>query len=239
MNKYTYIFIILFAISIKPTIAQRAATFFIQDSAGNLYPQTAYDSLSKVKSIILRPYKTNGIIEGYLITNAPVNTIPFVPKKKKYNIMEVFTIDNKVLQIGGKMPKYIITDLDGNNYNSDSLKGKVVVMNFWFKSCGPCKHEIPYLNGLVDYYSSNEEVKFIALGLDDSIACGIFLQRINYNYHIVPDARPLSQKWDIYAFPTHIIINKQGTIVLYTEGYASGIEYYLDEGIKEGLRGKE
>lgn len=235
ITKKLFLFIGLTCFVFKPSFAQQAPNFFIQDSAGNLYPQSAYDSLSHVKSIILSPYKNRGIIEGYLITKAPVNTVPFVPKKKKYNIAEIFSLDNAVLRIGGKMPKYNLTDLDGNNYNSDSLKGKVVVINFWFKACGPCKQEIPYLNGLVDYYKSNENVKFIALGLDDSIACGIFLQRIPYNYYIIPDSRSLAESWQIHGFPTHIIIDKKGKIILYCEGYTSGIEYYLNEGIKLGF----
>ncbi len=239
MNKGIYIFIIALVVLLNTNTAkaQRAENFFIQDSAGNLYPQSAYDSLSKVKSIILSPYKNNGIIEGYLISAATVNTntVPFVPEKKKYNLSEIFTTDNTVLQIGGNIPKYKFTDLEGNKYNSDSLKGKVVVLNFWFKTCGPCKQEMPYLNGLVDYYKSNDNVKFIAVGLDDSVACGIFLQRLNFIYHIVPNGRDLAQSWQISSFPTNIIINKQGKIILYCEGYAHGIENYLNEGIKQGL----
>jgi len=88
---------------------------------------------------------------------------------------------------------------------------------------------------LVDYYKNNENVKFIALGLDDSIACGIFLQRIPYNYYIIPDSRSLAESWQIHGFPTHIIIDKKGKIILYCEGYTSGIEYYLNEGIKLGF----
>jgi len=120
ITRKLFLFIGLTCFVFKPSFAQQAPNFFIQDSAGNLYPQSAYDSLRHVKSIILSPYKNRGIIEGYLITKAPVNTVPFVPKKKKYNIAEIFSLDNALLRIGGKMPKYNLTDLDGNNYNSDS-----------------------------------------------------------------------------------------------------------------------
>lgn len=223
---------VFFAPSLK---AQRAETFFIKDSIGNLYPQSAFDSLSKVKSIILVPFKNRGIIEGYQITTAKVNAVPFTPKNKKYDIARVFTTDNPTLRIGGPMPPYKLMDLDGNVYHSDSMKGKVVVMNFWFKTCGPCKQEIPFLNGLVDYYANNSKVKFLAMGLDDSIACGIFLQRVPFQYQIVPEARDLANTWNISHYPTHIIIDKKGKIILYCEGYAPSIEYYLNEAIKSAL----
>lgn len=213
----------------------RAESFYIQDSLGNLYSQNLYDSLIKVKTIYLQPIKSQTEIIGYVIKALPQNIIPFTVPKKHYNIQEVYS-ENHSLSVGQKIKSFDFVDLDGNHFHSDSLKGKVIVLNFWFKNCGPCKAEIPYLNGLVNYYKNNNNIVFIAGSLDDSIACGIFLQRMNYLYHIVPSVRDWTQKYDIYSFPTHIIIDTKGVIKMYCEGYAPGIENYIYEAIQQSLK---
>ena len=48
----------------------------------------------------------------------------------------------------GRAPAYEFTTLDGTEVSSDSLRGKVVVLNFWATWCGPCKLEMPSLQAL-------------------------------------------------------------------------------------------
>ena len=43
---------------------------------------------------------------------------------------------------------FTLTDIEGNTWQSDELKGDVVVFNFWFTTCPPCKKEIPELTSL-------------------------------------------------------------------------------------------
>lgn len=237
MHKTLYISIFFFAgllISSSAT-AQQASDVFIKDASGKTYPLSAYDSLSKVETIMLIPVKTSGVIEGYIIKPIAQTLIPFVPDDKKYNILEIAVTDNPTLKIGQKMPAFKLNDMNGKVYIKDSLKGKVIVMNFWFKACGPCKQEMPYLNGLADYYKDNREVAFIGASTDDSVVCEAFLQKNIFKYHIVPKCRDLADKWNIHSFPINIVIDKQGKIALYTEGYNFGIENYLNEAIKQAL----
>ncbi len=55
-------------------------------------------------------------------------------------------------KIGEPQPAWHFTDLQGNVVTSDSLKGKVVVLDFWATWCGPCKKEIPNLIKLQKQY---------------------------------------------------------------------------------------
>ena len=62
---------------------------------------------------------------------------------------------------------FSVTDIEGNEYSLNSLKDKIIVLNFWFVQCEPCVREIPELNNLVEKYK-DKDVVFIAFNaLDD------------------------------------------------------------------------
>src|SRR5689334_18943077 len=50
------------------------------------------------------------------------------------------------------LPQVAYTDTNGTAYTPDSLKGKVVVVNFWATWCKPCQKEIPDLSKIYDKY---------------------------------------------------------------------------------------
>jgi len=59
-------------------------------------------------------------------------------------------------------PAFNLRDLDGKDWTLNSLRGKIVVLNFWFTTCLPCIKEMPELNALVAAYS-DMPVIFLAL----------------------------------------------------------------------------
>ena len=80
--------------------------------------------------------------------------------------------------IGKPALPFSVTDLLGNAYSIDKLKGKLIVINFWFVECKPCIMEMPDLNKLVEKYkkgtkpesdASQEEVATIQSLLFETI----------------------------------------------------------------------
>src|SRR5690349_10846086 len=51
---------------------------------------------------------------------------------------------------GKVLPPFLARDLNGNTVTLETLRGKVVYLNFWFLSCAPCIAEIPNLNRLYE-----------------------------------------------------------------------------------------
>lgn len=135
-------------------------------------------------------------------------------------------------------PAFSATDLNGNTYKLDELKGKTVVLNFWFIGCKPCVMEMPHLNKLVEKYG-NENVVFIAFALDNEAALRKFLVKNPFNYNIIPDAGIIAQEtYNVNSFPTSIIIDKQGNVQDYLIGYSEDVDEKLMTFIDKSLEVK-
>jgi len=113
-------------------------------------------------------------------------------------------------------PPFSLTSLQGKKFELAALRGKVVVLNFWFTGCAPCVAEFGRLNRLVNKFR-NKQVVFIAPTLDNVTTLKRFLKEHRFKYHIVPNAGSLivstySDGSGRVVFPTHIVINKEGEI---------------------------
>lgn len=53
-------------------------------------------------------------------------------------------------------PYFSGKSIKGTVFSSENFKGKVTLLNFWFISCMPCMHEIPYLNKIHKDYSGKD-----------------------------------------------------------------------------------
>ncbi len=108
-------------------------------------------------------------------------------------------------------PDFNVKTLEGKDLNLSTLKGKVVVLNFWFIGCAPCRVEMPGLNKLTDEFTG-KDVVFIAFALDQTEALEKFLKTTEFKYQVVPKAGDIASLFGAEVYPTHIIINKEGEI---------------------------
>ena len=101
--------------------------------------------------------------------------------------------------------------LEGKPLKLSDLKGKVIVLNFWFVGCPPCRIEMPGLNTLTDEFK-DEDVVFIAFALDNAEALREFLKEKEFTYQIVPDSSKIASLYGVKVYPTHVLINKKGEL---------------------------
>jgi thiol-disulfide isomerase/thioredoxin len=106
---------------------------------------------------------------------------------------------------------FSVTDIDGNVYTNENLKGKVVVVNFWFIGCVPCVEEIPVLNQLAEKYKE-KDVVFLAVSYDGKSELEEFLTRQQFDYRIVPKNTSMAADYHVMAYPDHMIIDKKSVI---------------------------
>lgn len=132
-------------------------------------------------------------------------------------------------------PEFDVKTLDGKSLRLSDLKGKVLVLNFWFIGCAPCRVEMPGLNILTAEFKG-EDVVFIAFATDGAEALKKFLETKEFKYQIVPGAEKIAELYGVEVFPTHVIINKQGQIEFFMTGGSKDRHEQLRPLIKNLLR---
>ena len=139
--------------------------------------------------------------------------------------------------IGQNAPEFTAPDLQGTTYTLSKLRGKVVVLNFWFAGCSPCRQEMPELNELVKKYG-NQNIQFIGFTMDQTDMAKKFLSKTKFDYHTIPNSSKIANAYKVEAFPTNVVIDKTGKIVYGVTGYDptdKSTMQKLDQAISEAL----
>jgi thiol-disulfide isomerase/thioredoxin len=109
-------------------------------------------------------------------------------------------------------PAFSVTSLEGKQYDLASLRGKTVVLNFWFLGCPPCVAEVPELNKLVAEFK-DKNVVFLALALDDEKRCAPSSKKRSSNTKSSRMLQTLLWASMKSVFSPHIILDAEGNIV--------------------------
>jgi cytochrome c biogenesis protein CcmG, thiol:disulfide interchange protein DsbE len=120
-------------------------------------------------------------------------------------------------------PDVTFKDLQGSNLTLASLKGKVVVVNFWATWCAPCRVEIPMLMGVQQKYSS-QGLTLLGVAMDDegtkvvqpfvqTMKFNVGGQPMTMNYPIVIGNDDISTKFGgMLGLPMTYLISRDGKV---------------------------
>ncbi|MEL7148272.1 MAG: TlpA disulfide reductase family protein, partial [Bacteroidota bacterium] len=139
------------------------------------------------------------------------------------------------LKVGDEMANFSIPDIAGDRFTLSDMKGKVVVINFWFIGCGPCRTEIPHLNKLVKKYES-DDVVFVAVALDGPTNIKKFLKKKAFTYRIAPEGISVAKQFNITYYPTNMVLDQEGKVAYVSTGYSPAVPPAIDSQITKLLK---
>ena len=136
----------------------------------------------------------------------------------------------KVCVLGKPMPGFSAASISGDLVEMQNLKGKVVVINFWFIDCAPCIAELPGMNKLArEYRDKNVELLAITWESPGRIK-EEFLVKYKLDFTIIPVAMKLINKIIASGYPTTFITDESGIIQSAwnggSTGESAGAEFY-------------
>ncbi len=113
------------------------------------------------------------------------------------------------------LPEFAVQDMEGDLFTSDTLQGKVALVNFWATWCGPCKIEMPWF---VEFQRKYKDQGFtvLAISLDEGGWDPVreFAAEMELNFPVALGDDPLAMDFGgIHALPTTMIVDREGNIV--------------------------
>jgi cytochrome c biogenesis protein CcmG/thiol:disulfide interchange protein DsbE len=114
-------------------------------------------------------------------------------------------------EVGKPAPDFQVTTADGQKLKLSDFKGQVLVLNFWATWCGPCKQELPLLEG---YYRARQAagLRILAVATEDSLT----------PYQLRPLAKiltiPMVKRFkgddygEIKMLPTNFVVDRKGIL---------------------------
>jgi cytochrome c biogenesis protein CcmG/thiol:disulfide interchange protein DsbE len=94
------------------------------------------------------------------------------------------------------------------------LKGKPVVVNFWFPSCPPCVAEMPDLQESFERH--NGDVEFVGvqlIGLDSAVDGQAFVDQLGVTYALGPDEGIIIRDYKVRGFPTTVFVDSEQNVI--------------------------
>jgi thiol:disulfide interchange protein DsbD len=126
------------------------------------------------------------------------------------------------------LPSVSLSLLKGGAIATDSLRGKVALINFWATWCVPCKAEIPWFNQFdKDYKARGLEVVGVSLDEEGAAKVKPFLKDnpMNYSVALGDQAAADAFKVDGNKLPVTLLVDKQGRVRFKHVGLAKKEEF--------------
>ena len=120
-----------------------------------------------------------------------------------------------------KVPDFELQTLDGKIINSEEIKGKIVVLDFWDTHCGPCIQLMPHMEELYSKYKDNPGVLIFIVnaGWQSIDEAKSFVSKHNYDLPFAYMTKQESRKLKVREIPKTIMIDKQFNYRLQYVGY--------------------
>ncbi len=228
---HLFTFVLFFSASAQKQTPKAKLTEFsvVRDTSGTSYPYAAWKNLMMLGAVTIHPVDPNTENSEFIMRR--------LSAEEEKSLMEKMPKprESRSFRNGQRFTAFNETDVNGKSFMSTELKRKVIVINFWFINCPPCRMEIPELNNMVNDFKENEDVVFIGIALDSKYELQNFLKLMPFAYNIVGNGRNTASAYRVNSFPTHVVIDREGKVKFHTAGLAKNTVYWIKKSIEEAM----
>lgn len=111
-----------------------------------------------------------------------------------------------------------LQNLEGEEFDFRSVRGKVVLLNFWATWCPPCIAEMPAIQELYDDYG--DRVVFLLVSNEKNTVIEGFTRKKGYRLPIYKSLTAYPEPLAGNSLPTTYLIDKKGKIIIHKTGAA-------------------
>lgn len=200
-------------LGVPERIMIKARNADVADAIGNYYTETSYSD-----------YRFN---QDHISADDQPVPPGFHPPK---------AYSTPLLTVGSVAPDWTLTAANGEKVSLTQLKGKVVVIDYFFIGCYGCMLSLKPLNALHQKYQHQNVGLVSVTERDNKKSVAAFRIKYNINYPIYTNGADMVKAYHIESFPTFYVIDQQGkiagTIVGYSDDFESKISAMIDALVK-------
>lgn len=221
-------------------VVKKDSYYVIFNSAENYYFDTTTYELKQFDSYY--DFKEEGIqIKKWEVVKTVVDSTcsAFFDEKKLTTLNGFKQVTafqkptNNNVFIGQRLSKVPgISRLFSNDNLWQQMKGKYVLIDFFYQSCMPCVASFPLLKNLHEKYKTNLKVIGVNPFVNESSTMNAFIKRYQLPYNIISGENGNAIKNMLHpegGYPYFILIDKQGKIIDMSFGYDEGLGDKIDK----------
>ena len=150
------------------------------------------------------------LIGSVVIANAQENN---ADEDSKYAV--------EMVKAGTKAPNFQLKTVDGKSFKLSSLKGKVVVLDFWASWCPDCRKDAPNIVRMYREFK-DKGVFFVGVSFDtEKVMWERAIEKYDMEYTAVSELKKMrestiAKQYGVKWIPAMVVIDKKGNVVLST-----------------------
>ena len=121
--------------------------------------------------------------------------------------------------IGHPAPTWEVKDLEGKTHTLEQYRGKVLVLDFWYRGCGWCMRAMPQVKKVAKHYQGRPVAVFGMNNDRKEEDAKFVVEKMALEYPVLRSDE-LPGKYGVSGFPTLVIIDQQGKVADVHIGYS-------------------